>query len=393
MRHTASIFQIKTVNSMKQQNIEYTNLISEDQAVERFIPFIDKNDIIGNPFDYNRNIRTKLSVMALDAYNRMYTFEEKKCLFFSFCICGLKSCKFPGIKAAMYSHKLASVIYDTVKKFDGVATLECARFYYTREPKEKTGTVSDLFPSSKESEEPSARYARGDYGRMPAYEWEPMIHDMDILEGWKFDKESDWTYTLHMDFKVFFDFSNMTLVSMYLKDKKWNGAFLTLLTWGVKNQEKHRAAYDNSDSWLIEYAPYQCANKINWYDLDLISDKPVIVRMPKTFEWWKGALSWQLKNKGYKFENGELIVLSDDKQEEQTISNETLSDTENVQHKEDVFEINESTKRAKYVINWFQKKKKNNLQHTISAVSDMDDIHNSSVHPDNGNSHVSDLPP
>lgn len=290
---------------MQQQNqhIEYTNLITKGQAVERLIPYIGKSNIIGYLFDYDIPTRKKICNKITDAAYLMHTFEGKKCLWFSFIVKDLNSCQFPGVKKAMEMHPIANVIYNTIKAFSAVVTIECNRFYYTRLPKGKSNFVeSDYFPTSTDSKEPSARMKRREFGFMLAQAREKMVDDLDNYYGYKFEHEGDYKYALHIDFKVFFNFSDKVTLAMFLKNSKWSGAFVTLLNWATRNQDAHRDAWRKSEEWFINYSEYHCSRNNPWWDIDLVNEMPFRLARPKTYEFWKNALWHELRDKGYTFD-------------------------------------------------------------------------------------------
>lgn len=284
-------------------HIEYTNLITKGQEVERLVPYIGKNNVIGYLFDYNIPVRKAICNKITGASRLMHTSDGKKCLYFSFIVSGLKSCRFPGVKKAMESHPIAGVIYNTVKAFDAVASIECNRFYYTRLPKGKSEfEEADFFPVGTDSNEPSARMARGEFGQMLAAQRKETVNCLDNCYGYKFASESDYKYALHIDFKVFFDFSDKVTLAMFLKNSKWSGAFVTILDWATRNQDVHRAAWRKSEEWFINYSEYHCSRNDPWWDIDLVNEMPFRLARPKTYEFWRDALWHELRDAGYTFD-------------------------------------------------------------------------------------------
>ena len=284
-------------------HIEYTNLITKGQEVERLVPYIGKNNVIGYLFDYNIPVRKAICGKITGASRLMHTSGGKKCLYFSFIVSGLKSCKFPGVKKAMESHPVAGVIYNTAKAFDAVTEIECNRFYYTRLPKGKSEfEEADFFPMCTDSNEPSARMARGEFGQMLAAQRKKAVNALDNYYGYKFASESDYEYALHIDFKVFFDFSDKITLAMFLKNSKWSGAFVTILDWATRNQDIHRAAWRKSEEWFINYSEYHCSRNDTWWDIDLVNEMPFRLARPKTYEFWRDALWHVLRDAGYTFD-------------------------------------------------------------------------------------------
>ena len=289
--------------SEQTSHIEYTNLITKGQEVERLVPYIGKNNIIGYLFDYNIPVRKEICNKITAASRLMYTSDGKKCLYFSFIVSGLESCKFPGVKKAMESHPIAGVIYNTMKAFNAVTTIECNRFYYTRLPKgESKFEEADFFPDGTDSNEPSARMARGEFGRMLAAQRKKTVNDLDNYYGYKFKHEGDYKYALHIDFKVFFNFSDKVTLAMFLKNSKWSGAFVTVLDWATRNQDAHRDAWRKSEEWFINYSEYHCPRNDSWWDIDLVNEMPFRLARPKTYEFWRDALWHELRDRGYTFD-------------------------------------------------------------------------------------------
>lgn len=285
------------------QHIKYTNLITKGQEVEKLIPYIGENNIIGYLFDYDIPTRKEICNKITDAAFLMHTSDGKKCLYFSFIVSGLKSCQFPGVKKAMSLHPIANVIYNTVKAFSASVTIECNRFYYTRLPKNKSKyTESDFFPTDTDSKEPSARMKRGEFGQMLAQDRKETVGNLDNYYGYKFEHEEDYKYALHIDFKLFFNFSDKVTLAMFLKNSKWSGAFVTILNWAARNQDAHRDMWRKSEKWFIDYSEYHCSRNDPWWDIDLVNEIPFRLARPKTYEFWKNALWHVLRDKGYTFD-------------------------------------------------------------------------------------------
>lgn len=289
--------------SEQTSHIEYTNLITKGQEVERLVPYIGKNNIIGYLFDYNIPVRKEICNKITAASRLMYTSDGKKCLYFSFIVSGLKSCQFPGVKKAMASHPIADVIYNTMKAFNAVTAIECNRFYYTRLQKGKSKfEEADFFPERTDSNEPSARSARGELGQMLAAQRKKRVNELDNYYGYKFEREGDYKYALHIDFKVFFDFSDKVTLAMFLKNSKWSGAFVTILDWATRNQDAHRDAWRKSEEWFINYSDYHCSRNDPWWDIDLVNEMPFRLARPKTYEFWRDALWHELRDSGCTFD-------------------------------------------------------------------------------------------
>lgn len=261
-------------------------IISEGQESARLLAMLPESAVIGWVGDYDMNMRDTLNDITLSNMRRMPTVNGKKGIYFSIMTAQLESPEFVDLKTAMYNSEVCSVVYDLEERFPSFLHIEYNRLYYTRHEIGKTDfKTSDVFPKSKSGDAPDAVIERGEAGMVIAYEKAGKLAEME--KTYKYPSQSEYQYLQHIDFILYFDFNRLNDFKNALADKKWSGALLTILNWGVREQETMGRDWRDSSEWLRVYSPYHCPRREMLFNekMALSNDNPLYVHMPKTSEW------------------------------------------------------------------------------------------------------------
>lgn len=262
-------------------------IISNGQESERLLEALPEAAVIGWVGDYDIDTRNALESISLSSINNMPVINGKKAIYFSVMTMRLESPEFTDMKSAMHNDCICSMVYDLAERFPSFLRIEHNRLYYTRQPIGKTYfKTSELFPISKDGDAPDTIIERGDLGFVIACDKPRKVAELEKTYN-KYPSESEYEYIQHADFILYFDFNNIADFKNALADKQWSGALLTILNWGMSEQEVMQRDWKKSAEWLREYAPYHCPRAEMWLTEEMMKrgERELYVRMPKTSEW------------------------------------------------------------------------------------------------------------
>ena len=120
-----------------------------------------------------------------------------------------------------------------------------------------------------------------------AYEKAGKLAEME--KTYKYPAQSEYQYLQHIDFVLYFDFNRLNDFKNALADKKWSGALLTILNWGVKEQETMGRDWRDSSEWMRVYSPYHCPRREMLFNekMALSNDNIGIMLQDQQVQWFR----------------------------------------------------------------------------------------------------------